>query len=83
MSGQQEGIRKKPDPAGVVHIMETLQMKPEDCLYVGDSEGDVQTGKNAGVKTVIVTWGFRTREELKAAGAGNMIDSPEELLQYL
>ena len=83
VSGQQEGIRKKPDPAGVVHIMETLQMKPEDCLYVGDSEVDVQTGKNAGVKTVIVTWGFRTREELKAAGAGNMIDSPEELLQYL
>lgn len=50
VSGQQEGIRKKPDPAGVVHIMETLQMKPEDCLYVGDSEVDVQTGKNAGVK---------------------------------
>ena len=83
VSGQQEGIRKKPDPAGVVHIMETLHMKPEDCRYVGDSEVDVQTGKNAGVKTVIVTWGFRTIEELKAAGAGNMIDSPEELLQYL
>ncbi len=83
VSGQQEGIRKKPDPAGVEHILDTLQMKPEDCLYVGDSEVDVQTGKNAGVETVIVTWGFRTREELRAAGAGNMIDRPEELLQYI
>lgn len=83
VSGQQEGIQKKPDPAGVKHIMETLGVKPKDCLYVGDSEVDVQTGQNAGVKTVIVTWGFRTREELKSAGAETLIDSPDELLQYI
>lgn len=83
VSGQQEKIRKKPDPAGVRHIMEILQVRPEDCLYVGDSEVDVQTGRNAGVKTVTVTWGFRTREELKSAGAGTLIESPDELLQYI
>lgn len=82
VSGQQEGIEKKPDPAGVEHIMETLQVDKSSCLYVGDSEVDVQTGKNAGVKTVIVSWGFRTREELNRAGAGTVIDAPGELLEY-
>ena len=82
VSGQQEGIEKKPDPAGVEHIMETLQVDKSSCLYVGDSEVDVQTGKNAGVKTIIVSWGFRTREELDKAGAGTVIDAPGELLEY-
>ena len=82
VSGQQEGIEKKPDPAGVEHIMETLQVDKSSCLYVGDSEVDVQTGKNAGVKTIIVSWGFRTREELNRAGAGTVIDAPGELLEY-
>ena len=83
VSGQQEGIEKKPDPAGVIHIMETLKLTNEECLYVGDSEVDVRTGNNAGVQTIIVSWGFRTREELKEAGARTVIDSPLELLSYM
>ncbi len=83
VSGQQEGIEKKPDPAGVIHIMETLKLTKEECLYVGDSEVDVRTGNNAGVRTIIVSWGFRTREELKEAGARTVIDSPLELLSYM
>ena len=83
VSGQQEGIEKKPDPAGVIHIMETLKLTNEECLYVGDSEVDVRTGNNAGVRTIIVSWGFRTREELKEAGARTVIDSPLELLSYM
>ena len=50
---------------------------------MGDSEVDAQTGKNAGVKTVCVTWGFRTKEHLKDAGAGCLIDAPAELLEFI
>ena len=53
-----------------------------DCLYVGDSEVDAVTGRNAGIKTVCVSWGFRTKGELKAAGAEYIIDKAEDLLQF-
>lgn len=82
-AGQQEGIRRKPDPDGVYYIMEKLGVQKKDCCYIGDSEVDVETGKNAGVTTISVTWGFRTKEELKASGADHMIDRPEELMNYI
>ena len=50
---------------------------------MGDSEVDIITGKNAGMKTVSVTWGFRTEEELKSSGASYLIQRPEELLGLL
>lgn len=81
--GQQEHIARKPAPDGVYAVMERLGVSKEDCIYVGDSEVDAATGKNAGVKTVCVTWGFRTREELKDAGAKELIDAPGELLRYI
>lgn len=83
VSGQQEHIRRKPEPDGVLHILKTLELSKEECLYVGDSEVDIKTGNNAKVRTVGVTWGFRTKDELKAAGAKEMVDHPSELLQYL
>lgn len=81
--GQQEHIARKPAPDGVYAVMERLGVSKEDCIYVGDSEVDAATGENAGVKTVCVTWGFRTREELKDAGAKELIDAPGELLRYI
>ena len=83
VQGQQETVARKPDPAGVFRLMDKMQVTEEECLYVGDSEVDIRTGRNAGVKTVSVTWGFRTREELEAAEAGTIIDIPGELLQYV
>ena len=64
-------------------LLEKLKAAKEECLYVGDSEVDIQTGRNAGVRTISVTWGFRTREVLVAAGAGTIIDRPEELLRLV
>lgn len=81
VQGQQEGIPRKPDPAGVCQLLEKLEVMKEECLYVGDSEVDIRTGRNAGVTTIGVTWGFRTRETLLEAGAETIIDMPEELLQ--
>lgn len=83
VSGQQEGMKRKPAPDGVWHIMEVLGAEASQCLYVGDSEVDIETGKNAGLKTISVTWGFRSEEELKKAKAEIMIDSPAELFTYV
>lgn len=77
--GQQEGIPRKPDPTAVLQIAEILHAKPEEVLYVGDSEVDVATGNAANMKTVGVTWGFRSREALMAAGAERIADRPEEI----
>ncbi len=79
VQGQQEQIARKPDPEGVYRLMEALNTTKEECLYVGDSEVDIRTGKNAGVRTVGVAWGFRDRETLSAAGAETIIDRPGEL----
>ena len=73
----------QPDPAGVLRLLEEMLVTRDECLYVGDSEVDIQTGRNAGVRTISVTWGFRTREVLVAAGAGTIIDRPEELLRLV
>ncbi len=83
IQGQKEGIPRKPDPAGIQYALEKLGVCIQDCLYVGDSEVDALTGRNAGIKTVCASWGFRTKEELKAAGAEYIIDKAEELLKYV
>ena len=82
-AGQKDNIARKPAPDGMFAIMKEFNVKPQECLYIGDSEVDAVTGSNAGVETVCVTWGFRTEEELKAAGAENLINKAEELLNYI
>lgn len=81
--GQKEGIRRKPEPDGVWYLMEQMHVSKEECLYIGDSEVDAATGRNAGLKTIGVLWGFRDRKTLETAGADDLIDRPDELLQFV
>ena len=81
--GQKDGIRRKPAPDGVWYLMEQMQVSKEECLYIGDSEVDAATRKNAGLKTIGVLWGFRDRKTLETAGADHLIERPEELLQFV
>ena len=81
--GEKEGIRRKPAPDGVWYLMEQMQVSKEECLYIGDSEVDAATGRNAGLKTIGVLWGFRDRKTLETAGADHLIERPEELLQFV
>lgn len=81
--GQKDCIRRKPEPDGVWYLMEQMQVSKEECLYIGDSEVDAATGKNAGLKTIGVLWGFRDRKTLETAGADHLIERPEELLQFV
>lgn len=83
IQGQSESLARKPDPAGVFYLLEKMQISKEECLYIGDSEVDIATGSAAGVKSVGASWGFRSRETLKEAGAQIIIDVPQELLQYV
>lgn len=81
--GQQEEVPRKPDPAGALLIAEELQVDTTECLYIGDTNTDMQTGNSAGMNTVGVTWGFRKPEELRENHAKYLIDTPQELLDLV
>lgn len=78
--GEGDGVPKKPAPQGVRRALQRLESTPERSLYLGDSDVDVETARNAGLFAVGCTWGFRERAVLEQAGADRIIDRPEELL---
>ncbi len=77
--GQREGIAVKPDPTIVQEIMWAAGEKAENVLYVGDSDVDMQTAKNAGVRVCAVTWGFRSKEQLESYRPDFITDNPAEI----
>jgi phosphoglycolate phosphatase len=81
--GVDENTPVKPDPKGTIRAMAKLKAGPGECLFVGDSDVDMQTGVNAGMRPIGVTWGFRDKDALVEAGAETVIDSPDELLNLL
>lgn len=81
--GQKDTHNRKPSPEGAYILMDEFKVKPEECLYVGDTATDMETGINAGIETVGVTWGFRTREELTSAKAKYIVNEPKEILDLL
>jgi len=78
--GDREGQKRKPAPDSVFAAMKALNADPKTTVYVGDSEVDLKTAENAGLPCICAAWGFRTREELDAAGATVYADKPEDLL---
>lgn len=83
IQGQTAGVPLKPAPDGAWKIARELQVKPEECMYFGDTNTDMQTGRAAGMFTVGVTWGFRPRQELIDNHAMALIDTPEEILRLI
>lgn len=81
--GDSPDVRRKPAPDGVWKALRLLGVKPENAAYVGDSNVDFETAKNAGLPCLSVLWGFRTREELLACGADCFFETPSDLLAYL
>jgi len=79
--GEVPEVPIKPDPKGLFLLLEEFGCLPEECIYVGDTGTDVETGKGAGAFTVGVLWGFRKKPELKAADA--IISHPSEILNFL
>ncbi len=83
VTGQSENVPPKPNPLMVFNAMKSLNVEPSECLYVGDTGVDAKTGKNAGIITVGVQWGFREREELIENGADAVIDKPCQILEFI
>ncbi|GHV12064.1 phosphoglycolate phosphatase [Spirochaetia bacterium] len=81
--GDRPGSKRKPDPATAWEILADLGYTPGETIFMGDSEIDMETARNIGCFPLGVSWGFRPRETLEAAGAARIIDSPKELLDLI
>lgn len=79
--GETPERRRKPAPDTVYAALDALGVTKEGAVYVGDSEVDVATAANAGLPLIAVSWGFRSRAQLEAAGATCIADTPEQLLK--
>jgi phosphoglycolate phosphatase len=77
--GGVEGKSMKPDPERVLAELSKLKIAPADAVFVGDGRPDIATGKNGGMATCGVLWGFKGREEIE--GADFIIEKPEDLLR--
>lgn len=74
---------RKPDPTVLLELIASVDSTPESSVYVGDSDVDVRTAHNAGTHLCAVSWGFRSEEVLRAAGADFITDSAEALLNEI
>ena len=77
--GGKEGVPLKPEPDAPLDMLRHLKFSPESSFYVGDSNVDIFTARNAGMISVGVAWGFRGADELRAAQADHIIDTPQAL----
>ena len=83
VQGQVEGLAVKPSTDVSNLVTSALGLTPEQVLYLGDSDVDMYTARNAGYRAVGVTWGFRSEAELRAAGAQDIVHSPKQIVGLL
>ena len=81
--GESAAVRRKPNPDAVLAALNEMGVEKKDAVYVGDTEVDIETARNAGLACAVVGWGFRTEEELHAAGAGRIFHTADELCRWL
>lgn len=81
--GASDGIALKPEPGSLKSLLNKFGVTADEVIYVGDSDVDVLTGKNTGVYTVAVSWGFREKSFLQQFGPNAIIDEPAELLELV
>lgn len=75
---------RKPHPEPMHHACELAGSSPEECIYVGDARRDIEAGNNAGMKTLIASYGYiDEQEDTSSWGADALINQPEEILQHL
>ena len=81
--GETDDMRRKPEPDMVFRVMGELRCDPARTLYVGDSDVDLDTARNANVDCASVCWGFQSEEQLRAAGATCLMHSPSQLQAFV
>lgn len=78
--GQRPGIPHKPDPSGALEIVRIFGLPPEDCVLIGDSTIDLETARNADIRSIAVTWGYHDRGPLLAGGPEMVVDDVSSLI---
>lgn len=81
--GQKAHIEKKPNPTAAITIANSFETPCEEVYFVGDTQVDMQTAKNAKMKAIGVLWGFRTKEELLESGADFLVEKPLDILDII
>ena len=82
--GAKEGLEKKPASDMINAALTGLgNIEKEDCVYIGDSEVDIMTAKNANMPCISVSWGFRDYDELVEAGAMRIVNKPNEIVSVI
>lgn len=81
--GERTGVALKPNPEMIFIAIRELGLTPEEVLFVGDTEVDLQTAKNANIKAVAVTWGFRDKKDLLKEKPDYIIKTPLDLLEII
>lgn len=83
IQGQKDSIPRKPNPQGLFAMMEDFGVSPEETIYIGDTEVDLETGERAGVDTYFVHWGFRKPEDVKDMKRKGDFYKPLEMMKLL
>jgi len=81
--GEKDGIKRKPAPDMTLKVLNELGVETRDAVYIGDSEIDLLTARNSGLDCIAVSWGFRSRDFLKAHGAEIIVDTTDEIKNIL
>lgn len=81
--GELPDVAKKPNPEAALIIANERDINPENFIFIGDSIYDIQTGKNAGMKTIAVTWGYQPEENLKSEAPDLIAHKPEDIIEYI
>ena len=82
--GNKEGFERKPSPQAVDAILNNMGVKKEETIYIGDSQVDIKTAKNAKTELICVGWGFKTKEDLlKEEKTVKIVETPNEILEYI
>lgn len=81
--GESQTTPKKPDPTAARRIMQATGVSAEETIYIGDSDVDLETARNAGTASAWVSWGFRRRDEMENCHIEHAFDTPEALQAFL
>ncbi len=83
VQGQVDELPKKPDPKSLWNVINSLSLLHDECIYIGDSTVDIDTGNLARVDTIAVSWGFNNIEDLKACKVNVIVDYPGDIIKNL
>lgn len=83
VNGELPDVAKKPNPEAALLIAKKCSIAPSDILFIGDSVYDIQTGKNAGMKTIAVTWGYQPEDSLVAEKPDFVAHTPTDIIDYI